>query len=128
MGCLYFNQHKYPAARGYGYVGVSRFRSRAGCFLYGKLRVTDFLPVGEPKEDEVTERGYLSASVASDDDDFGMEYAFQGGGGVVDDTDSDASIGHAPAEDLANAFQGGIIGLFGEDAEEAQLSYVDIDF
>ena len=33
--------------RGYGYVAVSRFKRRAGVYLYGKLRRTDFLPVGE---------------------------------------------------------------------------------
>ena len=33
--------------RGYGYVGVSRFKRRTGVYLYGKLRRTDFLPVGE---------------------------------------------------------------------------------
>ncbi len=57
QGCIYFDQKKYPAGRGYGYVAVSRFKSRAGCRLYGRLRVTDFLPVGEPKESEVLERG-----------------------------------------------------------------------
>ena len=29
LGCLYFN-HCYPPERGYGYVGASRFRTRAG--------------------------------------------------------------------------------------------------
>ena len=52
MGALYFNQRKFPAGRGYGYVGISRFRSRHGCYLYGKLRRTDFLPVGEDQEYE----------------------------------------------------------------------------
>ena len=33
--------------RGYGYVAVSRFKRRGGVYLYGKLRRTDFLPVGE---------------------------------------------------------------------------------
>ena len=31
LGCIYFSQRKFPAGRGYGYVGVSRFRSRRGC-------------------------------------------------------------------------------------------------
>ena len=72
---IYFDQHRYAAGRGYGYVGISRFRSRRGCFLYGKLRQTDFLPVGEEKEDEVLERGYLSLS-DSDEDGPGLEHAF----------------------------------------------------
>ena len=71
-GCLYFNGKK-PAARGYGYVGCSRFKSRAGCFLYGKLRCSDFLPFGEEKEDEVLERGYYSLS-SDDEEGRGREY------------------------------------------------------
>ena len=57
MGCIYFDQKKRAAGRGYGYVAVSRFKSREGCFLYGKLRQTDFLPVGEGIESEIIERG-----------------------------------------------------------------------
>ena len=36
--------------------------SRRGCFLNGRLRRTDFLPVGEEAEDEELERGCSSAS------------------------------------------------------------------
>jgi hypothetical protein len=75
QGCIYFDQKKFPAGRGFGYVGVSRFKSRAGCRLYGRLRATDFLPVGEPKESEQLERGYDSVS-SDDDDGRGLEYAF----------------------------------------------------
>ena len=60
LGCIYFDQLKHSAGRGYGYVAVSRFKTQAGCHLYGKLRRTDFLPVGEEKEDEVLQRGYES--------------------------------------------------------------------
>ena len=69
---------KRPAGRGYGYVAVSRFRSRAGCHVYGKLRRTDFLPVGEDEEGQVLERGYYSVS-SEDDDGAGLEYAFGDG-------------------------------------------------
>ena len=69
-GCIYFDLKRYPAARGYGYVAVSRFVSRKGCYLYGKLRRTDFLPVGEEKEDEVLERGWDSVT-SSDDSEHG---------------------------------------------------------
>ena len=76
MGCIYFD-HKYGKAgrgRGYGYVAVSRFRSRGGCFLYGHKRRTDFLPVGGNPEEEVLERGY--DSVTDDDEEgCGLEYA-----------------------------------------------------
>ena len=44
QGALYFD-HCYPAERGYGYVGASRFRSSAGLWLFGKIRKTDWLPV-----------------------------------------------------------------------------------
>lgn len=64
-GCVYMDQLKRVASRGYAYVACSRFKSRSGCYLYGKARVSDFLPVGELQEEEITERGYLS--VDSDD-------------------------------------------------------------
>ena len=53
--------------RGYGYVAVSRFESRAGCYLYGNMRRTDFLPVGDEREEEVLERSIASASSSDDD-------------------------------------------------------------
>ena len=74
-GCVYFDQLKRPAARGYGYVACSRFKSRAGCYVYGKLRRSDFLPVGDEKPDEVLQRGYESVS-SQDEDGRGDEYAF----------------------------------------------------
>ncbi len=72
QGCIYFDQPM-VAARGCGYVAVSRFRSRNGVYLYGRLRRTDFLPVGEESPDEVLERGYDSAS--TDEENGGLEYA-----------------------------------------------------
>ena len=64
------------AGRGYGYVAVSRFRTRGGCYLCGHKRRTDFLPVGGNEEDEVLERGYLSLTDSgSDSDPRGREYA-----------------------------------------------------
>jgi len=88
-GCIYFDQKK-PAGRGYGYVAVSRFKSRIGCHLYGKLRRTDFLPVGPDKEDEVLERGYDSVS-SDDEDGNGLEYAFpEDGSGDDEPVEGDA--------------------------------------
>jgi hypothetical protein len=83
MGCIYFDQHKFAAGRGYGYVAVSRFRSRLGCYLYGKLRRTDFLPVGAETDDEVLERGYHSVS-DDDEEGPGLAYAFQAGSEIFD--------------------------------------------
>ena len=67
-GAVYFDQHWHAAQRGYGYVAVSRFRTQAGCHLYGKLRATDFLPVGPEQEDEQLYRGPESESVSESDD------------------------------------------------------------
>ena len=67
-GAVYFDQHRHAAHRGYGYVAVSRFRTQAGCHLYGKLRATDFLPVGPEQEDEQLYRGVESESVSESDD------------------------------------------------------------
>ncbi len=86
-GCIYFDQHKFAAGRGFGYVAVSRFKSRAGCHLYGKLRRTDFLPVGEEKESEILKREYDSAS-SNDEDGKGLEFAFPS----TSDDDSDAGV------------------------------------
>ena len=36
--------------------------------MYGTLRQTDFLPVGEGTESEITERGVLSESADSDEE------------------------------------------------------------
>ena len=46
---------------------MSRFRTRAGVYLYGKMRRTDFLPVGGNESDEQVKRGYLSESTDSDE-------------------------------------------------------------
>ena len=75
MGCLWFDQHYRHAGRGYGYVGVSRFNSQAGCYFVGKLRRTDFLPVGAEKEEGVTKRGLQSESTDSNDE--GLETVSQ---------------------------------------------------
>ena len=72
LGCLYFDQRRHHAGRGYRYVGVSRFSYRAGCFLDEKLRQTDFLPVGDEKEEEILKRGLLSET--SDEDEIGIEH------------------------------------------------------
>ena len=66
-GAVLFDQHKHAAHRGYGYVEVSRFRTQAGCHLYGTLRATDFLPVGPEQPDEQLYRGAQSESVSESD-------------------------------------------------------------
>ena len=96
-GCLYFENKRRPAARGYAYVGCSRFKSRRGCYLYGKLRRSDFLPVGEEKEDEVLERGYESLD-SSDDEGMGLEHACQSN--AFDDIDEDEEGAEAGMVDI----------------------------
>ena len=94
------DQRKRAATRGYGYVGLSRFRTKAGCFLYGRLRVSDFLPVGKSCEDDVVERGYESMSSGSDSDadmGKGIELACEQrsslAGGLFDDTGDEGGHG-----------------------------------
>ena len=85
-GCLFFDNPYHPAVRGYGYVAVSRFKSRGGVYLFGKLRRTDFLPVGPDLESEVLQRGY--ESVDSDDEEgCGLEHAHQEDGEQQSDID-----------------------------------------
>ena len=62
------NQHRHAAHRGYGHIAVLKFRTQAGCHLYGKLRATDFVPVGPEQEDEQLYRGIESESVSEIDD------------------------------------------------------------
>ena len=66
QGAIYFD-HCYPAERGYGYVGASRFRSAEGLWLFGKIRRTDWLPVtfGTVTDEQET-RSALSRSSSSD--------------------------------------------------------------
>ena len=48
-GCLWFD-HIYPPERGYGYVAASRFKSKNGVYLFGKVRRTDWLPARDTRE------------------------------------------------------------------------------
>ena len=87
---IHFDQKKRRAGRGYGYVGVSRFKRRSGCNLFGKLRVTDFLPVGDEKEEEVRIRGKDSDSTHSSEE--GLEYAYASADSGAEDMGEDAGL------------------------------------
>ena len=67
LGALWFD-HCHPPERGYGYVGASRFRSRDGLFLYGKIRRSDWTPIGKQKDHWALTRGCDSMSSDSDHD------------------------------------------------------------
>ena len=71
-GCLFFD-HCYPAERGYGYVGASRFRSKDGIFYYGTVRRSDWLPRYVDEEQQV-QRSYDSQSEDSEDAEREAEY------------------------------------------------------
>ncbi|CAE8634707.1 unnamed protein product [Polarella glacialis] len=94
---LWFD-HKYPADRGYAYVGSSRVRRADDLYLMGKIRRTDWLPVGgELLGNEETERGFDSATTSSDTD-FGSED--QGSeSGSQSDEDQGAASSHSESED-----------------------------
>ena len=85
-GCIIMDNKWHPAVRGYGYVAASRFKSKSGVYLYGKLRTSDFLPVGPELESEILERGYLSVD-SDDEGGCGLELAFP-----EDDEDMDSDL------------------------------------
>ena len=64
---LWFD-HKYPADRGYAYVGSSRVRAAHDLFLVGRVKRSDWLPVGEEKPEEQTHRGVDSEDTSSNSD------------------------------------------------------------
>ena len=75
MACLWFN-HSFPPDRGYAYVGASRVRNHRDLYLMGKLRRTDWLPVGDGEDrDEQLRRGSESVDTPVDSemgsDDYG---------------------------------------------------------
>ena len=66
-GCVFFDLD-FPPDRGYAYVAVSRFRTRAGVYHFGRYRRSDWLPVGEAVEGEQTQRSYESMTSDSDEE------------------------------------------------------------
>ena len=75
-GCLWFGARVGPATRGYGYVGVSRFKKRSGVYIFGQLRRTDFLPVRVPDGDYSDEVRHRSELSESDEEDMGGLHGF----------------------------------------------------
>ena len=110
-----------------GYVAVSRFVSKKGCYLYGKLRRTDFLPVGEEREDEVLERGWDSVT-SSEDSEHGLQYV---GRSALAGVDEDVIDSNAEESDSGNG-NIGIQHLAGsisdEDMDLGQTAQESIDF
>jgi len=118
-GCLFFD-HKYPAERGYGYVGASRFKCKAGLFYFGRIRRSDWLPrlasegqqehrsidsESEDEEDREREANYESSTEDSVDGELRMismgcdpELAADGKGGTDDDDEDDDMVRWSPEE------------------------------
>jgi hypothetical protein len=61
---LWFD-HSYPADRGYAYVGASRVRMARDLYLVGKVKRTDWLPVGGNAAEEQLFRGSASQTTSS---------------------------------------------------------------
>ena len=96
-------------------MAVSRFVSRKGCNLNGKLRRTDFLPVGEEKEDEVLERGW-DLETSSDNSEHGMQYI---GGLVGTEDDSNVSSGCEEESDVSSTARcAGVNALVGNMSDD----------
>ena len=95
LGALYFD-HCYPPERGYGYVGASRFRSSAGIFLYGKVRRSDWIPVGKAKPDWEMRRSAASVSSSSAHD---SGYESDGDDIYVETASEDSSVPAGPESD-----------------------------
>jgi hypothetical protein len=106
LGCLYFD-HCFPPERGYGYVGASRFRTSSGVFHYGRIRRTDWLPVGAATADQQLCRTIESQSEDSNGEgDRDSESASDGtpranawDGESTDDERSDAGSESSDEED-----------------------------
>ena len=91
-GRIWFD-HSYPPERGYGYVAASRFKSKAGIYLFGKIRRTDWLPVRESKEamehDQVHRSEESDSDYDSDDEEARARPRDDGGEDSVTDYGSD---------------------------------------
>ena len=110
-------------------MAVSRSVSRKGCYLYGKLRRTDFLPVGEEREDAVLECGWDSET-SSDDSEHGLQYI--GGLAGTEDESNVSSSCEKESDASSTARCGGVNPLAGsvseEDTDLGQTMELDPDF
>ena len=107
LGALWFD-HSFPPERGYGYVGASRFRSRRGLYFYGRIRRSDWIPVGPTQPGWALRRGCQSRSSeednesgrSSESDSDGRGYGSSSSEDAMHcDTDSDDSDDRSVASD-----------------------------
>ena len=96
--CLYFDHYKAPG-RGYGYVGAGRCRNATGLYYFGRLRRTDWLPIGGGDPDEESQRGSASEAETVD------PYDGRCGDGTESDCNTLRSYGHLqPSSDEDDEF------------------------
>ncbi|CAE8643932.1 unnamed protein product, partial [Polarella glacialis] len=69
---LWFD-HCFPADRGYAYVGSSRVRKAEDLYLVGKVKRSDWLPVGEDSRGQEQDRREADSQTTQSDSDFGSE-------------------------------------------------------
>ena len=103
LGALWFD-HCFPPERGYGYVGASRFRSRDGLFLYGRIRRSDWTPVGPQKDHWALRRGCDSMSSESDNESgrsISVDSGSHGAGYDSDDSDGVGCYGEESDSDVS---------------------------
>ena len=129
---LYFDLFK-AAPRGFGYVGASRARSSDGLFYFGKIRRTDWLPVGGDAMDEQVTRGHDSADSSEEgrapsydesDDDYESDESHDPT--MPEDSESDGSYESDELHDPAMTEDPESDGCLG-DVEEAMLLDLEND-
>ena len=122
-----FFDHKYPADRGYAYVGNSRVRKAECLYLMGKLKRTDWLPVnGNEEEEQLTrgidnedtesnsDQGSEDQGASSSDDDQGSEDQ-----GASSSSDEDQAVSSSASSSLED--QGASDHEDSEDPADAEL-------
>ena len=116
MVTLWFD-HKYPADRGYGYVGAPRVERAADLFFMGKIRRTDWMPVaGNVFGDEQDCRGSESKSDIADSED---AHEDQGESSESDENQVRTEIENAGGEDVESEDQAGSDAAMGSDGYRA---------
>ena len=70
--------------------------------MYGKPRRTDFLPVGEEREDEVLERGWDSVT-SSSDSEHGLQYV---GKSALAASEEEGTVSSAAGSDCDIEYRG----------------------
>ena len=91
---LWFD-HTYPADRGYAYVGSSRVRRAIDLYLMGKIKRTDWLPVGGDEAQEQTRRDLDSQTTCADSNANSQDE------NSLDESDSDIDPGASDSDEPA---------------------------